>query len=325
MRNRRDRRHGNNSVVHITNRTTHGLPFSCSPLLEALILGIMARAQSLYPVTLCHFLWMGNHYHMLLSGRPTLISPFIGYIDGEVAKAIKRLIPGFFPGNVWHDRFKEQRLATSASVLEMISYLYNNPCRAGLVDSIVDYPGISSYKAFVSDDFSLLTRYHRPGLLSPLSRQKPLTYLRGLHKQHPGNACPFHTLTVSPYAWKSCFKDTKEESLDSLKQRILSQVATDCARHRAARHGSVVGEFALRSARMDRPHIPRSKKTTPFIICSDRELRKSLIRDYQRFCRRCRQAWSQFKLNFSSHLLPLPYGAFPPTPQTLRPCSIEYG
>lgn len=321
MRNRRDRRHGNKTVVHVTNRTTHGLPFVCSILVEAIILGIMARAQFLYPVTLCHYLWMGNHYHMILSGHPALISLFMGYLDGEVAKAMKRLIPGFYKGNFWQGRFKEQRLASASSVLEKISYIYNNPTRAGLIESIAKYPGISSYKAFVRDDFALLARYHRSRLLKPLYSQKPLTYLKNLRKQQ--YVGPAHTLTVSPYAWKGCFKETQEESNAALKQRILERIATDCAQYNAARHGSVVGVPALRGARMDRPYEPKTKTPTPFIICDDKELRKALIKDYQDFCRRCREAWCAFRQKLSSTLC-LPYGAYAPSPWAMRECTIAY-
>jgi len=307
-------------VVHVTNRAVHGLPFSCSVLVEAIILGIMARAQFLYPAVLAHYLWMPNHYHMILSGHPALISPFMGYIDSEVAKAIKRLIPGFYKGNFWQGRFKEQRLATPAAVLEKISYLYNNPVRAGLVSSIEKYPGISSYRAFVRNDFSLLARFQRSSALRPLYSKKPLTYLIELRKR---DRAPAHTLSISPYAWKSAFAETTGESKVSLKGKIVELISAIEAQYNAARHGSVLGAPALRAARMDRPYTPKTKSRTPFIICDDKELRRILIEDYHDFCELCRLAWVTFKKKLST-LLSLPYGAYPPSLGISREGAISF-
>jgi hypothetical protein len=320
MRNRRDRRHGNKTVVHVTNRTVHGLPFTCSILVEAVLLGTMARAQFLYPVLISHYLWMGNHYHMILSGHPTLISPFMGHIESEVAKAMKRLIPGFYKGNFWQGRFKEQRLATAGAVIEKISYTYNNPVRAALVSSIAEYPGISSYKAFIRDDFALLARYHRSSSLKPLYSNKPLTYLIELRKR---NSAPAHTLTISPYAWKGSFRETEEASDASLKKRIFERISADEAQHNATRHGSVVGVRALRAARMDRPYTSKTKSKTPFLICDDKELRKILILDYKDFCERCRAAWAAFKKKLST-LLCLPYGAYAPSLGVTRAGAVSF-
>ena len=168
MRNRRDRRNGNKLVVHITNRTVCGLPFTCNVLMKMLIAGAMAKAQSLYPAIICHFLWMGSHYHMILASRAGDISPFVGYFQGEIAKCLKRLAPNFFQGDVWVDRFREQKLCTSEDVIEKIVYLYANPARANLVDSIKDYPGLSSYNTFTKELGGTLERWVSPRLITAL-------------------------------------------------------------------------------------------------------------------------------------------------------------
>ena len=130
MRNRRDRRFGNSIVVHITNRTLKGLPFVMRPFMNVLLIGILARAQSLFGVQICHFVWMGNHFHIILAGRAKLISPFMCYLQGETAKMLKKLVPGFFESKVWAGRYKEQKLCTAGDVIDMIVYMYSNPARA---------------------------------------------------------------------------------------------------------------------------------------------------------------------------------------------------
>lgn len=148
IRNRRDRRDGNKIVVHITNRTVVGLPFVCRLFPIFILKGILAKGQFLYPVQVCHFLWMRNHFHIILAGRGKYISSFMNYIQGEMAKHVKRLCPGMFQSSVWAGRFKEQRLCTAESVINMIIYLYANPSRAGLVINISEWPGLSSWRMY---------------------------------------------------------------------------------------------------------------------------------------------------------------------------------
>ena len=92
-RNRRDRRNPDTAVVHITHRVVEGLPFVARLFMNLLILGIVARAQYLYPVRLSHFLFMANHPHLLISGTLNQVSSFMNYLDGELAKILKRLCP----------------------------------------------------------------------------------------------------------------------------------------------------------------------------------------------------------------------------------------
>jgi hypothetical protein len=44
----------------------------------------MAKGQSFYPVQCSGFMWMGNHYHIIISGTTKHISSFIGYIQAEL-------------------------------------------------------------------------------------------------------------------------------------------------------------------------------------------------------------------------------------------------
>ena len=114
------RRYEKDRVYFISNRTAEGLPFVPTMLINMFIYGIIARAMFFQPhVRICHFLFMGNHYHMIavLKGDPDALKSFMDYFDGEVAKVINRF-RGRTGHNVWARTYDAEVLLTYESVIE---------------------------------------------------------------------------------------------------------------------------------------------------------------------------------------------------------------
>jgi REP element-mobilizing transposase RayT len=66
------------------------LPSAAWLLVNTIIWGIFGRAQALYRVRVCHFVFLGNHFHMLIViDDPEHLASFIGYIKGEIAHAVR--------------------------------------------------------------------------------------------------------------------------------------------------------------------------------------------------------------------------------------------
>ena len=82
----------NRTVLLVSSRIEEGLPIVPSLNLNFIVWGILARAQSMYGVQVCHFVIMSNHFHMLLVVQdPEAVSDFLGYVKAEIAHAINRL------------------------------------------------------------------------------------------------------------------------------------------------------------------------------------------------------------------------------------------
>ena len=81
------------TLVEVTCRTVQGrFLLRPSPLLNEIILGILARAQRLYPVGICAFSWTSNHYHLLLRvDDAQRLAKFVGYVNSNVAREAGRL------------------------------------------------------------------------------------------------------------------------------------------------------------------------------------------------------------------------------------------
>ena len=138
-------------VYEICMRTKEGLPFVCTKYMKLLIKGIMSRVQRDQKVVLCHYLWMGNHPHMIIVAKDSLAAcSFHGEIKKQLTDSIKRLI-GVKHLNLWKKNGTSViRYGDIDSVKKQIAYLYANASRANLVESIEEYPGVSSFNMYMS-------------------------------------------------------------------------------------------------------------------------------------------------------------------------------
>jgi len=310
MRNLRYRCNPNNSVVHITNRTVSGLPFVGKQFMNELLAGIMAKSQENNPVQICHFIWMPNHYHLLLAGRAKAISDFICQMQSETAKMVKRLTPQY-DGKVWASRFHEQRLCTEEDVLSTINYIYSNPVKAGLVSNISEWTGFSSYNMYKSDSYKLNAHWTPSRYLDPLEKEvdsaneiKPLKTLRALP------STPYE-LIIQPDIWKNCFTESKSWSNDYIYNRINEEIKTSEAEYASLHKNKFLGVKKLKKQSINKHYKPKKKSPTPFIICKVKELRKTFIQEYHQFCENCRKAWQKWKRG--DYLAPYVFGAFRPS------------
>jgi len=133
-------------VYFVTNRVAEGLPFVPNEFINLLLWGILARAQEKYPsIVIAAWLFLSNHYHALLTvrGDPAELARFMNYVDGEIAKALCRLL-GKHHCKVWAQRYHAAQLLTPETVLEQLTYLYTNPVVAGLVPSAQEWIGVST-------------------------------------------------------------------------------------------------------------------------------------------------------------------------------------
>ena len=296
MRNCRDRRAGNKLCAHLTNRLLTGLPFIPTLWMSLLIKGVMARGQTMYPVRICAFLWMGNHYHMVLCGAPEHISDFKNYLHGELGKYIKRLLPAQYQTSVWEPgRGKEQPLKTAEDAIRMIAYIYSNPANAGLVDTIEHYPGVSSWQMFKTETKTFDTHWVPPRVLKPVSGRYSVSRDKNFYLKLKSKAQTKESFILHPHIWAKCYKETADLTTEEVRAIILERVARNELEARNKRKHKVIGKAQLLLTPVDKEHQPKERTRTPFIICHDKELRKECIRQYRIFREAVRQAWHQLR------------------------------
>ncbi len=80
----------NGALVEITCRTFQGCYLlKPSPVVNDMVLGVLGRAQRLYPVDVHAFVFMSNHYHLLISVPDAQrMANFMRYFNSNLAREI---------------------------------------------------------------------------------------------------------------------------------------------------------------------------------------------------------------------------------------------
>jgi hypothetical protein len=143
-------------IVEITSRTLHGR-FLMRPSAESkeLILGVLGRAQAKYKVEIYAFIFLSNHFHILMrvdSARQMAL--FVGYLKANIAKELGRLHG--WKEKFWGRRYHSASLADSdQAVSARFMYVLSNGCKEGLIGSPCDWPGPSSASALFHGESTL--------------------------------------------------------------------------------------------------------------------------------------------------------------------------
>ena len=320
-------------VYEICMRTRQGLPFVCTNYMKMLIEGIMARVQRDHKVILCHHLWMGNHPHMIVVAKDKkACTCFYGEVQKQLTEAVKRLL-GLKHLTLWKNN------CTSVipyydleTVCFRIAYLYANPASANLVDSISQYPGVSTWRGFRDSTGSLEDTIVKqcPWVRAPMieklsrpavSRDEDLRICRAWKK----DATESHELIFYPNAWMKSFglvkKEEFEEAIETIHRFHLA--LEEEARKRRKRRA--MGKAKLRSQPLDLSYYPKKPSRRIFVYSLDPALRAYLIEAYRNFCDRCRECYECWKLGDFS--VKWPSGAlYPPVPNLVNefPPQLEF-
>ncbi len=117
--------------------------------LRTLVLGVLGRSLRLYAVRLHAFVFLSNHYHMLLSVEDSLqLAQFMNYLNSNVAREAGRL-------HRWREKFWGRRYQAiviseeEPAQVDRLRYLLSQGCKEGLVARPQDWPGAHSVETLV--------------------------------------------------------------------------------------------------------------------------------------------------------------------------------
>ncbi|MGE0545468.1 MAG: transposase [Kofleriaceae bacterium] len=265
-----------------------------SPLVTALILGVIARAQTFYTsVKIYGFTFLSNHYHMLLSaGDGAEIAKFLGYVNSNIAREMGRVHK--WRGSLWGRRAKVIPILDSQAMIERLRYVISNGVKEGLVASPREWPGASGV----------------PGLLGNMTLSGiwiDRDRLRRARRRDPNaDAAAFTSaleLTLSPLpVWSDLSASDLRE-----KHEVLVQ---DVERDARERGGKVLGaERVMKQNPHDAPKqpargpAPQCHTSSPLI----RDAFRRLYAAFQTLFRTCADA----RKGQPPHEMGFPPGSFP--------------
>ncbi len=133
--------------------------FHLAPTPEArmLIMLFLAKMQELHDVEIIGFVFMGNHFHLIVRLRGTRLAEVMQNFKAGLAKAMNKVLGR--RGTFWMERYDDDALLDDAAIATKLHYLHANPLRAHLVERIEDFPGVSSWQAYAKNLDSLTETY----------------------------------------------------------------------------------------------------------------------------------------------------------------------
>lgn len=133
------------SLVEITCRTIHGrFLLRPGPALNNLIIGVLARGQRATGTRICAFVYLSNHYHLLIRVRDAReMAEFMRYVNSNIAREVARLYS--WREKVWARRYTDIVVSHEPEAqFQRLHYLLVQGVKERLVASPLHWPGASS-------------------------------------------------------------------------------------------------------------------------------------------------------------------------------------
>ena len=287
------------NLVEVTIRTVQGrFLLKPTPGFREMVIGILARAQMLYPVEIHALACLSNHMHLLLSPEDSLqLADFMRHVNTNLSKEAGRLHN--WSGPMFQRRYRSISISgEEAAQIDRLRYILRQGCKENLVARPADWPGAHCAEA--------------------LSEGKPLTGIwfnrtaeynarRQGQRFKPKEFADHHTLNLVPLP---CWWDLAPEVVQTYVAKMVQEVERE-TRERHSQEGTrPLGRRAILRAH---PHSSpeRSKKSpAPRVHAFSQEVRRAFDRAYAAFVASFREAAA--RLRAGEHPCGFPEGSFPP-------------
>lgn len=120
-----------------------------SPEVKEIILGVISKAQELYPaIALYAFVFTRNLGTLILSTRDeSQFSKFMAYVDGGISRKLGRLLD--WSGKLWAGRYRAVPILDEEAITQRLRHLLSQGVADGLVASPTDWPGATCVPALL--------------------------------------------------------------------------------------------------------------------------------------------------------------------------------
>jgi REP element-mobilizing transposase RayT len=285
------------ALVEVTTRTIHArFLLRPSPEVNDLILGVVGRAQSLFPVRIHAFVVLSNHWHALMSvDDAAQLAAFVAFVNGNVAKEIGRLHE--WRHRFWARRYRAIVVADDDAAVARLHYILKNGCQEGLVDRPVDWPGLSCVRALTAGDQLTGTWYDRTAEFN--ARRRGENVIPGMF------ATRYHVHLAPLPPWRHLSPARHRAACAGL----VAAIETETRAERADSQRICVGcDRILEQHPHDRP-VQSDSSPAPLVHASSREFRSAFRRAYAAFVDAFRAAAAALRRRQRADF---PAGAFPP-------------
>lgn len=113
-----------------------------TPLVREVCGGVLARAAEKYAVGLYGYVFLSNHFHLMVRGRGPSIAGFMRYLSGNLAKKLGQLCSPPWRGGFWERRFAAEPILDAPAMERRLAYVLAHGVKEGLVARVADWEGL---------------------------------------------------------------------------------------------------------------------------------------------------------------------------------------
>jgi len=289
------------TIFEITSRTIQAR-FLIKPSKEVneIVLGIIGRAQTLYPeISMYCFVFLSNHFEILGSAPEfDVISAFVGYVKSNIARELGAIYD--WKEKFWGRRFRAISVLDEPALLGRVRYVLEHGCKENLVDRPGDWPGVQCVAA-LTDGTPLVGYWY----------DRTAAYQAGRKGQEvdPRDFVVEYEVQLTPLpVWDERCDETQRERVRELLRDIEQET-----RNRHKREGT--RPLGLARIRAQDPHgHPDSPRRSPAPAChaSSRRVRLWYQGAYRRFAAEYKRASALFRTGAQN--VEFPVRCFRPAP-----------
>jgi hypothetical protein len=270
---------------------------------------------------------MGNHLHMIIYVRePQGLTNFMCETKKKITDYIKTLF-NLEQLTLWEPRSSVIEIPTYKDLVDRVVYFYLNPNRAGLVQRIDDYPGLTTWQNLsnVAETIDGRAEKFLPWIscskLPILTEDQDFGWGQRVVNGLKASTDITEKLVIQPFQCLGVF-GLSDDDIPNFKAEVIRRVREGEEKSLSeptdsdSKKPTFKGIAALKKQRPTlTDYKPRIKTRRIFLICSDPQLRKQILAEYRAFFTRCRQCYQEYLKGDRSIVWPL--GAFQPP----MPCS----
>jgi REP element-mobilizing transposase RayT len=266
--------------------------------LREIFLGVLARAQTLYPVKIHAVVCLSTHYHLLVTPKDTQeLARFMDFFQGNLARKAGRLHRWW--GKFWARRYDMIPVSDEPEAqVRRLRYILENGCKENLVARPGDWPGPNCVEALVRGTPLTGIWHDRTSESEARRRGKKVRF-----QDHRTE----EVVVLNPLpCWRHLPQDEIQERVSHMVQEIEDETAE---RHR--RNGSrPLGRKAVQQVHPhDAPDSPK-RGPRPVVHAATREVREAFKQAYRFFAEGFRAAAQDLRRGGQG--TEFPPGSFPP-------------
>jgi len=274
--------------------------FRPSPELNDVLLGVLGRAQRLYPIGICGVAVLSNHLHLLLvADHAEEISRFMCYVGSKLAREVNRLTG--WSGPVFHGRYSMIVVTQEEEAqIDRFKYLLAQGCKENLVERVRDWPGVHCARALLDGE------PFAGHWLDHTARQAARH--RGEDHDLQRFATP-ETVTLIPLP---CWQHLSSAAYRQRVAELFEAIEREGAAERRRMGGKVLGRKAVLAVHPHHRPATLARSPAPLVHAATAAVRRTFREAYRRFVEAFRAAAKTFRPRDLTAVFPA--GCFPPAP-----------